>query len=83
MVVTEKYCIDQLPMIPFIDYTMIVGVVKTVGVVKCPVIHFQKLGNYEIAYLIDRYHAYVPSALRCGYAHARLGAIDYKTHSKL
>ena len=46
MVVTEKYCIDQLPMIPFIDYTMIVGVVKTVGVVKCPDIHFQKLGNY-------------------------------------
>ena len=46
MVVTEKYCIDQLPMIPLIDYTMIVGVVKTVGVVKCPDIHFQKLGNY-------------------------------------
>ena len=46
VVVTEKYCIDQLPMIPLIDYTMIVGVVKTVGVVKCPDIHFQKLGNY-------------------------------------
>ena len=46
MVVTEKYCIDQLPMIPFIDYTMIVGVVKTVGVVKCPDIHYQKVGNY-------------------------------------
>ena len=49
VVVTEKYCIVQLPMIPFIDYTMIVGVVKTVGVVKCPDIHFQKLGNYECA----------------------------------
>ena len=46
VVVTEKYCIDQLPMIPFIDYTMIVCVVKTVGVVKCPDIHFHKLGNY-------------------------------------
>ena len=46
MVVTEKYRIDQSPMIPFIDHTMIVGVVKTVGVVKCPDINFQKLGNY-------------------------------------
>ena len=31
----------KLPMIPFIDYT-IMGVVKTVGVVKCPDIHFKK-----------------------------------------
>ena len=53
MVVTEKYCIVQLPMIPFIDYTMIVGVVKTVGVVKCPDIHFQKLGNYDIYWWFD------------------------------
>ena len=50
MVVTEKYCIDQLPMIPFTDYTMIVEVLKTVGVLKCPNFHFQKLGNYVIRY---------------------------------
>ena len=45
MVVTEKYCIDQLLMIPLIDYTMLVGVVKIVGVVKCPDIHFQNLAT--------------------------------------
>ena len=67
MVVTEKYYIDQLPMIPLIEYTMMVGVVKTVGVVKCPDIHFQKLGNYDyqvytelslfnIQYSFDREH---------------------------
>ena len=54
MVVTEKYCIDQLPMIPFIDYTMIVGVVKAMGVVKWPDFHFQKLGNYGCGTSINK-----------------------------
>ena len=43
VVVTEKQCIDQLPMIAFIDYTMIVGVVK------CPDIRFQK--TWQLIYI--------------------------------
>ena len=48
VVVTENTTLINLTMIPCSDYrpTMVVGVVKTVGVVKCPDFLFQKLGSY-------------------------------------